>query len=224
MIKVIALFALAAAAAMAAAVRPPLAGSSSMYLILLGTYSVLGAAAAYLLWQDGSLRERLSPRWGDLSIGAVSAAALLVASWAARSVLAPAGTPQQAWMVHIYLQIGDAELIQRSSLVMVAVVAVSLLEELVWRGYALSALEERVGSRRAWPLSALLYGLTLLPTVFTLADPVAGPNPLLFVGALGCGIVWSFLAHLTGRLPPVMISHAAFTYFSVAQFRWPGLG
>jgi hypothetical protein len=52
---------------------------------------------------------------------------------------------------------------------------------------------------------------------------VAGKNPLLFVAALGCGIFWSFLASVTNRLPPVIISHVAITYFSVTQFRAPGL-
>jgi membrane protease YdiL (CAAX protease family) len=56
-----------------------------------------------------------------------------------------------------------------------------------------------------------------------LRDPVAGPNPLLVIGALGCGIVWTYTALLTKRLPPVIFSHIAFTYFSAAQFRIPGM-
>ena len=87
----------------------------------------------------------------------------------------------------------------------------------------LHQLTERLGPRRAWPLAALLYALSVAPTIFTLADPIAGPNPLLFIAALGCGIFWTFIASRTNRLPPSIISHVAFTYFSVTQFRTPGL-
>ena len=56
-----------------------------------------------------------------------------------------------------------------------------------------------------------------------LADPTAGPNPLLVVAALGCGLFWSFTASILGRLPPVIISHMVFTYFVSVQFHPPGL-
>jgi uncharacterized protein len=212
-----------AAATIAIAFRADLAGTQAFYLVILAGYGLLGALAAWGLWQSGSLVERLKPKWGDLSIGAITAIALLFASWAARSLLAPGGTPRQAWMMHLYLQLGDTESIQRSSLITTSILLIVLLEELVWRGFVLEQLTERFGPRRGWPLAALLYGLTLVATVFTLADPIAGPNPLLLIGGLGCGIVWSFIAQLTGRLPPVIISHAAFTYFSATQFRWPGM-
>jgi membrane protease YdiL (CAAX protease family) len=87
----------------------------------------------------------------------------------------------------------------------------------------LDVLSETVGSRRAPPLDALLYAVSVTPTIFTLADPVAGPNPLLFFAALGCGIFFSYLASITRRLPPAIIAHIAFTYFSATQFRAPGL-
>jgi hypothetical protein len=50
----------------------------------------------------------------------------------------------------------------------------------------------------------------------------AGLNPLLVLAALGCGLCWSFMARMFDRLPPVMVSHAVFTYFSATQFRVPG--
>jgi uncharacterized protein len=85
----------------------------------------------------------------------------------------------------------------------------------------LDELTARFGTRRGWPLAALCYGVTALPTLFTLKDPLAGLNPLLITAALGCGIVWSFLASIKGRLLPVVIAHGVFTYFSLVQFRWP---
>ena len=85
----------------------------------------------------------------------------------------------------------------------------------------LDELSARFGPRRGWPLAALCYGVTALPTLFTLRDPLAGLNPLLVTATLGCGIVWSFLASIKGRLLPVVIAHGVFTYFSLVQFRWP---
>jgi hypothetical protein len=211
------------AGTLAFAFRPALAASATFYLSILACYAALGALAVYRMWDEGTLLDRLAPRWGDLSIGVVTASVLLLASWAARSLLAPSTSPRQSWLFYIYLQLGSAEAIQHSVLITGCIVLIALLEEVVWRGMVLGELTARLGSRRAWPLTALLYGLAHLPTVFTLKDPIAGANPLLFIAALGCGIVWSFMASFGGRLPPVIISHVAFTYFTAAQFRLPGL-
>ena len=87
----------------------------------------------------------------------------------------------------------------------------------------LGDLTQRFGRRAALPLSALAFGFATLPTLWLLRDPLAGPNPLLLTAAIGCGLVWSFLAAQLGRLTPVVISHMAFTYFTIVQFRLPGL-
>jgi hypothetical protein len=68
-----------------------------------------------------------------------------------------------------------------------------------------------------------LYGGATIPTAFGLYHPDAGLNPLLVIAALGCGLVWSFMAARLGRLPPVILSHMTFTYFSAVQFRSPGM-
>jgi membrane protease YdiL (CAAX protease family) len=146
---------------------------------------------------------------------------LLLSSWGARAVLAPADSPRLAWLFRIYAQIGDPDMVQRSVLYTGVLLVIVICEELVWRSMVLDELTRRFGSRRAWPLAALCYGLTALPTLFTLRDPMAGLNPLLVTAALGCGIVWSFLASIKGRLVPVIIAHGVFTYFSFVQFRWP---
>jgi len=53
--------------------------------------------------------------------------------------------------------------------------------------------------------------------MFVLADPEMGINPLLAIAAFGCGLVWSLTASLAGRLPPVIVSHAVFSYFAVTM-------
>ena len=221
--KRVAVVVVATTAAIGFALRHDLAGSKTMYLVIAAVYAVLAGWALYEMWDDGTLLDRLSPRWGDLSLGVVVAGVLFAGSWVGRSLIAASGTPGQAWLFHIYLQLGNPANIERSLVITVLLLLVPLLEEIVWRGMVLSHLTQKFGQRRAWPLAALLYAVSVSPTIFTLADPVAGKNPLLFVAALGCGIFWSFLASVTNRLPPVIISHIAFTYFSVTQFRAPGL-
>jgi membrane protease YdiL (CAAX protease family) len=221
--RLIALVVAVTAASTAFAFRPALATSPVMWLAIAVPYALLATLAVYRMWDDGTLVDWLKPRWGDLSLGVVLTAVLLGASWAARSVLAPAGSARHAWLLRIYLQFGSAEAIQRSLALTLAVILVPVCEELVWRQMVLKTLLDRFQTRRAWPLAAIAYSLSLLPSVFTLRDPVAGLNPLLFVAALGCGIFWSFLASMVGRLPPVIISHVAFTYFTATQFRWPGM-
>ncbi|MEZ4225622.1 MAG: CPBP family intramembrane glutamic endopeptidase [Polyangiaceae bacterium] len=209
-------------AANAVAFRPEFAASWQFWLSLLLPYALGAAAAVRALQRQDRLREVLRPRWGDLSLGAASAAALLLASWIGRSALSPSGSERGAWLYRVYLHVGSSDSLQRSVLLTAALMLIPIFEELVWRSLVLDTLTKRLGSRRAPPVAALLYAASLLPTIHLLADPQAGPNPLLFVAAIGCGLVWSYSASLLGRLPPVMISHMAFTYFSAVQFRFPG--
>lgn len=220
--KRIALVVAVLALAHAVSFRDTLAASPWFFGYIGAAYLALGAVALHYFWDQGTLWGRLAPRWGDLSIGALCAMGLLFASWLGRSALAPSGTPRQAWLYRLYIQLGDPELIQHSVWLTSALLLIAVAEELVWRGLVLDLLSARLGSRRGWIVAALLYALSLLPTVFALRDPIAGLNPLLPTAALGAGLVWGFLAARLGRLPPVAISHMAFTYFTAVQFRWPG--
>jgi membrane protease YdiL (CAAX protease family) len=139
----------------------------------------------------------------------------------ARSYLTPAGTEQEAWLAYVYLMPGDPSELQASLLLTGMLLSVAALEEVVWRAMVLDQLMQRFGERLAWPISAVLYATSLLPTAYTLQGP-AGYNPLLPLAALGCGLVWGFMGRLLGRLPPLMVSHMVFTYFAAAQFRFPG--
>ncbi|HKY35182.1 MAG TPA: CPBP family intramembrane glutamic endopeptidase [Polyangiaceae bacterium] len=209
-------------AAMGFAFRLELAGSALFWVALGVPYLLLAALSLHKLWNEGALSDVLGPRWGDFSLGFLTAALLLLASWGARAVLAPAGSTRLGWLFRIYAQVGDPDVVQRSFIYSGALLVIVVCEELVWRSMVLDELTQRFGTRRAWPIAALCYGVTALPTLYTLRDEAAGYNPLLVTAALGCGIVWSFLAMLKGgRLLPVIIAHGVFTYFSLVQFRWP---
>jgi len=208
-------------AAMAFAFRLQLAASPWFWLTLGVPYLGLAALALRKLWDEGALWDVLSPRWGDFSLGFVTGGLLLLTSWGARAVLAPAPSTRLNWLRRIYHQVGDTDALQRSVVYTLGLLVIVICEELVWRSMVLDELTLRFGTRRAWPLCALCYGATALPTLFTLSDEKAGYNPLLLTAALGCGLVWSFLARLKGRLLPVVIAHGVFTYFSLVQFRWP---
>lgn len=203
------------------AFQPSRAGSSEFFWILGGSYLLLTVLALHHFVTERNLAEKLAPRWGDISIGVVTATALFFASFLSRRALAPAGTDRAAWIFRIYLQLGDPEILQHSVSLSGTLLGLAVMEELVWRGMVLDQVATRFGSRRGWIVAALLYALAVSPTLVALRDPVAGPNPLLFTAALGMGIVFSFLTARLGRLPPVILAHAAFSYFSAVQFRWP---
>jgi membrane protease YdiL (CAAX protease family) len=194
-----------------------------MWLIIASGTTLTGVLAVYRLATTRGLWERLRPQWGDVTLGILTAVALLGLAWAARTVLLPLGSERLGWLGQLYSKLGSPDAVRGSLTMTGLVVAVSALEELTWRGLVQQELSRRVGPARAWWLAALSYAVATLPAALLLADPVAGPNPVLFVGALSCGLVWGYVAKATGRLPPVAISHAVFTYFIVTRFSWPGL-
>lgn len=208
------------AMASAVAFRPAWFGSVWFWVTLLGCYGALAALAIYRMWDEGLLRQVFALKRGDFSLGVVSGLLLLAAAWMGQTVVTPEGTPQRIWLAYVYLLVGDPNALRHSVFLTLALLTIAALEEIVWRYMVLDSLMQRLGSRRAWPLAALLYGVGLLPTTFTLTG-VAGPNPLLPLAALGCGLVWSFMGSLVGRLPPMIISHMVFSYFIATQFRLP---
>ncbi len=200
------------ATAMAFAMRESVAASPTMWVGLLLPYAVLGGLAVQQFHRDGTLRNVLALRAGDFSIGALIAGLVFGGAYVVQRSLFSPGSSKSVWLYHVALQLGT---VRPTPKLFIGVAIVGALEELVWRGLVLSALTDGLGTRRAWPVAALLYAAAHLPTLVTLGDPMAGPNPVLPLAALGAGLVWSFGARLLGRLPPLMVSHAIFTYFAV---------
>jgi membrane protease YdiL (CAAX protease family) len=199
------------AAAVGFSLREAVAATPVMWLGLFIPYLVLAAFALRRFREDGTLGDQLRFRAGDFTLGFVLAAVIFGGAWVVKRTLL-GESPKMVWLFHLALEVGGP----KPSLGLLATIAgLAVLEEIVWRGLVLGALTESLGSRRSWPLAAVFYALAHLPTALTLGDPAAGPNPLLVVAALGAGLVWSFAASLLGRLIPLFISHAVFSYFAV---------
>jgi membrane protease YdiL (CAAX protease family) len=218
------LIALAAAALVAISMfvgmRPAVAGTPIVFLAPLVVYLLLLALAVVQMRRDGTLSSMLRPRSGDLSFGALAAAMLYFAAAAGRGIVSPRGSVREAWIARIYGQIGVSPELdrQRVIFVSVAIIVVAALEEIAWRGFIFSVLEERLGTRLAWPATAVLYAVAHLPTLTLLTEPFAPPNPLVVLMALGCGLVWGLIVVRTGRLPVAILSHVLFTWVVIVLF------
>lgn len=193
---------------------PPAVEGLGVWLALALPYAALAGLAAYRLQRQGRLREIMRLRPGDLSLGIVLGVALVVSSWALARWLMPPGSVERGWLLRVALVLGGTS----SVAVTACLLVIGLCEELVWRGWVQTALGERLGAR-GWMLSTLAYAVAHGATLVTLRDDIAGPNPLVFLAALGCGLCWAFLRERTGRLLPGVFSHVAFTYL-MTQYLW----
>lgn len=196
------------------------AGTRSFALwSMLPTLVLAAVGALWLRREDGDL-QLLAPRWGDASLAIVCALSLFGGAWLLVHGLAPVGTPREAWVARLYLQLGPGvDLKKHMVVVVVGLIAIAIGEEVLWRGVVTRLLEPMVGSRRAWIVGAALYAVAHLPTAWLLADATAGKNPMLVLGALGAGLVWGGLARKLGRLTPGILAHVAFGWTVLVLFR-----
>lgn len=209
-LKWVALVAAAIASATATGLRPEFAESWKMWAALLVPYSLLSIAALRWLKQQGTLGQTFRLKSGDVSIGILAGIILVAGAFGLLSTMLPKGSMSAAWLFQIYLQVGD---VQAFGPPLLALLTLVVMEELVWRGMVQQLLTRRLGERRAVPLTALTYALAHLPTVFTLQVSGLGTNPLLLVAAAIAGLCFGFMAQRLGRLVPVILAHAVFSYF-----------
>lgn len=203
---------LAVAGTTGLALQPAHAGNWRLWTITLLPYALLAPVALVYLSRKEALKTTFALRGGDTSLGILSGMACVVSGLLFLKHVATPGTATFSWMFQIYAQVGPFQ--QNGALIALLVVTVCL-EELVWRGLVLQALQERVG-QAAIVVSAALYALAQAPTLLALRDPSAGLNPMVMVAALVMGSLWATIASVTGRLAPVALSHIVFTYFMAA--------
>ncbi len=196
------------------------AGSVAFWIVAGGPTVAFALVALVYAWREGVLGTWMRPVWGDPTRGILSAAVLVLCALAFVHLVAPVGSPRESWMARLYLQLGSPDVLREHAGALAgAVVSVAAAEEIVWRGLVTRVLEERVGSRRAWIVAAVLYALALVPSMGPLRDPVAGLNPLLPIAGLAAGLAWGAMTRHWGRLAPAILSHAAFDWCVVVMFR-----
>lgn len=211
--------AVSSSAALGYAFAPARAGSPSTLWALGGLYAVFAAGALARLYRRGELQERLRPARGDITLAALTAGVLYGAGRIVLSWVASRGTPREAWLMRLYLQLGDPEA-RGYWMVGVAVFGIAALEEVVWRGLVMRAIEDGIGPRRGLVYSSLIYAAAHVPTAYLLRAPGAPPNPLLVLAALVCGLAWGAMAQRTGRLSPSVLSHALFSWSVIELPLW----
>ncbi len=198
------------AAVLAVATLPALGGSTTPWYVLVAGYGVLAVWCAIVLKRRGELATLVRPKSGDLTLGIVSGLVLAGSAFFVLRFVAPLDDARSGWLFNLYAQFGDVqgEVPRAAALLMVVA-----FEEVVWRGLVQTQCVDTLGARRGLLAAAALYALAHAPTAFTLQHAAAGPNPLLLVGALGCGLVWGVIVLLTGRLTPALVCHAVVSYF-----------
>ncbi len=198
-------------------------GEHETFIALAAPYFALGSYAIYRIRTRDEMH-LLRPRSGDLTFGAMVAFLLYGLAFVVHALFTSPGEPREGWIVRVYLLLGNPFSDSRH-LVALAVTAIGIFEELTWRGLVTPLMEPKLGPFRAALISTVLWSAAHLPSVFLLADPVAGPNPLLILGTLGCGFAWSYLRWRMERLVPVLLSHGLFTWAIVEFPLWsPAVG
>jgi membrane protease YdiL (CAAX protease family) len=198
---------------------PARAETPWVWLIMVGPTIVFAGVGALLAHKEGDLGTWLKPRWGDFTRAFLGALLLFGGAYAAARVVMPSGSPRALWLFSLYSQLGAQRLATHAPLVALAIVVAAIGEEVTWRGFVTSLLEERLGSRHAWLGSAALYGLAHVPSMWALRSPLGALNPVLPAAAIACGLVWGAMARaFGGRLAPSILSHALFDWCVLMMF------
>jgi membrane protease YdiL (CAAX protease family) len=203
------------------AFSPTFAGTNRSFLILGGLYAVTSILAVLRLKKRGELF-RIRPRSGDITFAGLVAFVLYGLAFVFHSLVTSPAAAHHGWIIRVYLVTGDP-FAENRHLVAAGVALLGALEEMTWRGLVTPLLEERAGVLPGNVAATVLFAAAHVPTVFLLADPIAGLNPLLPLAAFGCGAAWAYLRWRMDRLVPSLLSHALFTW-AVIEFPLFALG
>lgn len=180
----------------------------AVYVALLGAVgygpSLWWCRFASRRWGTGRLGPDIGlvPRWSDLGWGPVVWLAALGGQIVAALVVTALGVP----IASNTEAIGDAS-IDRTyvvAIVLTAVIAAPIVEEMVFRGVVLRSLRSRLPWVAAVALQAVLFGLAHV-------DPVLGAGNIGLVIVLsGVGVAFGGAAALLRRIGPSIVAHALF--------------
>jgi membrane protease YdiL (CAAX protease family) len=144
----------------------------------------------------------LQPRWSDLGWGPVIWLAALGAQIAVAAIVVGLGVPFSGNTDRVSGFHADRTYIV--SIVITAVVAAPIVEEMVFRGVVLRGLRSRLPIVAAVVLQGVLFGAAHF-------DPVRGTGNLgLMMVLSGVGITFGAAAALLRRIGPTIVAHAIF--------------
>ena len=180
----------------------------AVYVLLLATVgygpSVWWCWYASRRWATGRLGPDigLSPRWADLGWGPVVWLGALGAQLAAASIVIALGLP----IASNADAISDVD-VDRTyvvSIVITAVIAAPLVEEMVFRGVVMRGLRRRLHIVAVVILQGVLFGAAHV-------DPVRGAGNVGLVLVLSSvGVAFGVATALLRRLGPAIVAHALF--------------
>lgn len=144
----------------------------------------------------------LRPRWSDLGWGPVVWLAALAIQVVAALIITALGVPIEGNTEAI--SEGSVDRTYIVSIVITAVIAAPIVEEMVFRGVVLQGLRSRLPVVAAVALQGVLFGLAHV-------DPVRGAGNLGLVIVLsGVGIAFGVAAVLLRRIGASIVAHALF--------------
>ncbi|HUS43699.1 MAG TPA: CPBP family intramembrane glutamic endopeptidase [Ilumatobacteraceae bacterium] len=180
----------------------------AVYVVILATIgygpSVWWCRYASRRWATGRLSTDigLAPRFADLGWGPVIWLCAIAAQAAAAAVVVALGLPL----------VGNTDGLERISadrtyvvsLVITAVIAAPIVEEMVFRGVVMRGLRSRMSIVLVVIVQGLLFGVAHV-------DPIRGVGNLgLIVVLAGVGITFGIAVALLGRIGPSIVAHALF--------------
>ncbi len=179
-----------------------------VYVVLLGVVGygppLLWCRYASARWGSGGLARDvgLQPRWSDLAWGPVVWFGAILTQLAMAAIVLALDVPISNNTEGISELQADRTYVV--SLVVTAVIAAPLVEEMVFRGMVLRGLHSRLPIGVALVVQAVLFGAAH-------ADPVRGVGNVGLVLVLaGVGMAFGVAAHLLRRIGPVVVAHALF--------------
>jgi uncharacterized protein len=155
-------------------------------------------------WGTGRLSTDigLAPRWTDVGWGPVIWLAAVGAQMAFAAIVVGLDLPISNNTDGVTELQADRTYIV--ALVVTAVIAAPIVEEMVFRGVVLRSLRSRLPALVAIVVQGVLFGAAHI-------DPVRGSGNLGLVMVLsGVGIAFGAAAVLLGRIGPVIVAHAIF--------------
>ncbi len=179
-----------------------------VYVILLG---LVGYGPSVAWWQYASNRWGTGrpvadigarPQWSDLGWGPLVWLAAIATQVAVGALVLGFDVPISNNTDGIAELHADRSYV--IALVVTAVIAAPLVEEMVFRGLVLRSLLDRVGPIAAIPLQGVLFGVAHV-------DPVRGMGNIgLAVVLSGVGCAFGGFAYLLRRIGPSIVAHAIF--------------